>query len=310
MRACPFCDSTASRAYGNRRNASYLRCRACRSIFMDLSREAFDALHANAFADDEFARDILAARGSSPDVRTWGELASLLPDGPVLEIGPGSGHLLAAARAAGRTVTAVESSAVHRNFIRRTWGIDDVHESLDRPGLRGRRFRGIILINTLEHVFEVGVFLRALARHLEPGGVIFLSTVNAVSFIGRVVGTMWSSFKPDDHVSFPSPHGLRTAAHGAGLEARRVWTGELPLETPAGLLVAARDLVKERILRRSATAATGPANGNATNVHATPLSRRLMRELMERARNVDPLPGIVASFEAAATVKALLVAKG
>jgi hypothetical protein len=54
---------------------------------------------------------IVASNGIRPSSSRWEELE--LPGTSLLEIRPGTGHLLAAAHRAGRSVTAVESSEIH-----------------------------------------------------------------------------------------------------------------------------------------------------------------------------------------------------
>ena len=48
--------------------------------------------------------------------------------------------------------------------------------------------------------------------------------------------------KEPDHFSIPSPESLRRVGERCGLRVLDVWSGEYPLETPLGVLVAARAL--------------------------------------------------------------------
>jgi 2-polyprenyl-6-hydroxyphenyl methylase/3-demethylubiquinone-9 3-methyltransferase len=173
----------------------------------------------------------------------WDLLA--LPGSAVLEIGPGSGHLLAAAKQAGCSVTAVESSKVHRDFIRGCWGISSVYASMDEiPGARA--FDTVVAINVFEHIYDIAAFLRAVRQVLAPGGTCYLSTPNAVSLEAAALRTWWSMCKVHDHVSFPSPAGLATATLESGLRVGRIWSTGLPFEFPVSALTAARDLAVAR----------------------------------------------------------------
>jgi SAM-dependent methyltransferase len=196
----------------------------------------------------------LAFAGQRPLRALWELLAR--PGSAVLEIGPGSGHLLAAARQAGCSVTAVESSKVHRDFIRDVWGIESVYAAIDElPG--GLAFDTVVAINVFEHIYDVPAFLSAVRRVLVPGGTCYLSTPNALSLEAALLRTWWSMCKVHDHVSFPSAAGLATAALESGLRVRRVWSTGFPLEFPVSALTAARDLVRARHL-----AGRHPAGGN------------------------------------------------
>src|ERR1700753_1182218 len=110
-RRCPFCGSDSSRFIGTRVDA-WAKCLNCRSIYRDITTDRFHQIHYEAFQDSEFIEASVAFTGLAPSDELWDSLA--LPGESVLEVGPGSGHLLAAARRAGRSVEAVESSKVHR----------------------------------------------------------------------------------------------------------------------------------------------------------------------------------------------------
>ncbi len=110
-RRCPFCRSDSSRAVGTRVDI-WAKCQNCRSVFRDITLARFQQIHDEAFQDSEYIESSIALAGREPLGALWDRLA--LPGASVLEIGPGSGHLLAAARGTGRSVEAVESSAVHR----------------------------------------------------------------------------------------------------------------------------------------------------------------------------------------------------
>ena len=307
-RGCPCCDAPDGRLFGRRLGATFLRCPRCRSIFRDLSIEQFDALHATAFEDSEFAKRVELFQGQGPDRATWAEVTAALGDARhVLEIGPGTGHLLAAARDAGCDVLGVETSTFHRELMRRLWGLETVSGFEGIPA--GRRFDTAVAINVYEHVYDVVGFLRAVAAVLTPGGRLFVSTCNADAFIARLCGTRWAMFKQVDHVSFPSRDGLRISAERAGLRATRIWTHELPFETPIGLMVAARDSWRES--RSGPTEPSPPtaAPGDPAPGQDPGLARRGLR-IAYRLRTIDPTTPLVSWMGGAATVKGVLQRDG
>jgi SAM-dependent methyltransferase len=265
---------------------------------MDLSPEAFRSLHDAAFVDDNFARGLALVHGETPDRGTWTEVASALGSTRrVLEIGPGTGHALAAARAAGCEVWGIETSASHRELMSRLWGLPTVERFDQLPA--GLRFDAAFAINVVEHVYDVSEFLAAIRDRLEPGGRFFFSTVNAGAFVARLCGTRWAMFKQPDHVSFPSTDGIAAAAQRAGLAPVRIWSGELPFETPVSLLVAWRDAVRGD----HGPAATVSQAGNGTRPHG--IGRRLL-PFVYRQRWIDPISALLGLSGAASTVKAVL----
>jgi 2-polyprenyl-6-hydroxyphenyl methylase/3-demethylubiquinone-9 3-methyltransferase len=260
-RSCPFCDSDSSRAVGTRVDI-WAKCTHCRSVFRDITPARFQLLHDEAFQDDVYIDTSEAFMGGEPQGALWAGLA--LPAGSVLEIGPGSGHLLAAAREAGCSVEAVESSAVHRDYIRDTWGIGTLYATMEEiPD--GRAFDAIVAINVFEHIYDIAAFLRAVREMLAPGGTFYLSTPNALSLEATVLRSWWAMCKVHDHVSFPSSAGLALAARASGLRIERVWSTGLPFEFPVSALIAARD--RCRTLRGLGPAAEpGEASQAATEL--------------------------------------------
>lgn len=245
-RLCPFCSSDSSNVFGSR-GGLWVRCRSCRSVFQDITVDKFEQLHVEAFQDSRFTESTVAARGLEPSDASWEELR--LPGVSLLEIGPGTGHLLAAAHKAGRRVTAVESSEIHRVFIQETWGIDSYPDMAALP--QDMSFDAIVAINVLEHVYDITDFLSSIKQRLAPKGLLFISTVNAASFEAALLRNWWSMCKVHDHVSFPSCDGMARVARAIGLRANRVWSSELPFEFPISALVAARDWSQERRRRPS-----------------------------------------------------------
>jgi SAM-dependent methyltransferase len=185
--------------------------------------------------------------GSSPWFDKFDPIAKLLiQPGNLLEIGSGTGHLLAAAQRRGFTVSGIELSPYHRNFVRQTWGIDLLEKPLEELDLPADKFDNVISINVFEHLPDPKLHLSSVRRVLKPGGRYFISTSNANALVAKICGGYWSMFKPPDHLSIPSTTGMRSAADAAGLSTLRVWSTDLPLETPLGLAVALRDWKHER----------------------------------------------------------------
>ncbi|WP_165485379.1 class I SAM-dependent methyltransferase [Protofrankia symbiont of Coriaria ruscifolia] len=306
-RECPFCGASGARYYGNRDTAVWAACRACRSIFRDISATDFEDLHKQAEDGTTLIPRAVGASGDQPHTDAWQTLG--LAGSTVLEIGPGSGHLLAAARDAGRQVWGVETNPAHRAHIASAWGIRTVHPALsDLPP--GRTFDAIVAINVLEHVHDIRGFLRALRTRLAPDGEIFISTSNSSCIVPGVVGPWWSMFKEVDHVAFPSAAGMSAVAAAAGLAVGRVWTGELPLETPIGLAVAVRDYFRCRRSeagRRDAAPGRPPAAGAPAIRAAHEAADRRTNGRAHRFRpGWEPSARLMARLGRAASIKAVL----
>lgn len=241
-----------------RLDRAYRRCSECASIFRDLHESEFQTLHDEAFTDDVFIQRQLLQQAPEPSHSVWRSIPRRATTGRMLEIGPGTGHLMAAAAQAGWDVVGVEHSQIHRDFIRNAWSLPMVFASLTEvPG--DLRFDLIVLVNVLEHVYDVRGLLSTLRGMLAPRGEVFISAPNAECLVAKVMGTRWSMFKPSDHVSLPSREGLHQLGECVGLKASRVWSTELPFETPLGFLVALRDSPGRDVISQRAGEAQDPA---------------------------------------------------
>jgi SAM-dependent methyltransferase len=307
-RRCPFCHSGTARVIGIRIDP-WAKCRNCRSVFRDITPDRFQQIHDEAFQDSTHIDATLAFVGEQPRHALWERLA--LPGRDVLEIGPGSGHLLAAAKQAGCAVQAVESSKVHRDYIRRTWDIESVYASLDEIPA-GRVFDLVLAINVFEHVYDIVPFLHAVRDRLAPGGIFYLSTPNASSLEATALGTWWSMCKVHDHVSFPSPGGLALAARESGLRVGRIWTAGQPFEFPVSALTAARDRVQSR--RGGGGGAMSAATGDIARQHEcagtpgiNPRRKAALTRFYKVAARLDPTYQMIGTLGWAGTVKGMLI---
>jgi 2-polyprenyl-3-methyl-5-hydroxy-6-metoxy-1,4-benzoquinol methylase len=267
-----------------------------------MTENKYNELHSQAWQGSEFVESVVAASGLEPASRLWAQLA--LPGKSLLEVGPGSGHLLAAARQAGHSVTAVESSEVNRKFIHDTWGIDSVYPEISALP-PGTKFDAVVAINVIEHVYDIKGFLDSIANALAPNGTFYMSTANAASLEASLLGPWWAMCKVKDHVALPSLTGVVKAAHSVGLRTERVWSSELPFELAISTLVAARDWRQSRHANASYSQ-NGHVVGDSGNGEGTPAKGRLASFYSLGAR-FDPSSRLLAALGRAGSVKARLV---
>jgi SAM-dependent methyltransferase len=242
---CPFCGGPVPYAF-RRADRTYGRCSVC-GAFLRTDRRT---LEADIYDDGDFTRRIEGSIGAEPDFGKFDEIASLLREGSILEIGCGTGHMLAAAKARGRTVSGTEQSEHHREYVKGHWGIE-VTESLPAAS-----FDNVLSFNVFEHIADPYQHLMEVRRILNPGGRFIISTANANCLIAKLCGPWWAMFKPEDHFSIPSAASLRIVGERAKFRVSRIWCSEYPLETPVGLALALHD----RMARGSngSSAAPGP----------------------------------------------------
>lgn len=253
------------------------------------------------YEQGEFSARIEHELGEQPDWTKFRDHQWCLRDGNLLEIGPGTGHFLAAARDAGLSTLGIEGSAYHREYIHRKWDIETIADPLEKNTLAPETFDNCVSFNCLEHIYDPASHFAAVFRVLKPGGRFLISTCNADALVARLVGRYWSTFKPADHVSVPSPKSLRIIGDRTGFRTIKLWCEEYPLETPAGFAVAMRDwLIDVRQGRNKQEAITH----NSCSVEPVSAGRRLGRRLI-KARAFGWIGALVSRFMLAGSVKVL-----
>ncbi|MDP3980017.1 MAG: class I SAM-dependent methyltransferase [Chlamydiota bacterium] len=76
-------------------------------------------------------------------------------------------------------------------------------------GLFQERFHAVTMLSLLEHLVNPREALKRCYELLEPGGVLFLKTVNYQCLNRRVMGAHWTGLRPPDHVVYFGPENLK-----------------------------------------------------------------------------------------------------
>jgi SAM-dependent methyltransferase len=92
------------------------------------------------------------------------------PGGRLLEVGPGPGHLLAAARRRGFAVAGVDPNPASARRIREQLGAQVELATIEDSRLPDGSFDVVVHIDLLSHLPDPVAALRAMARLLAPGG--------------------------------------------------------------------------------------------------------------------------------------------
>ena len=173
------------------------------------------------------SRDRVAARLLSAvgPLRTIGERAVLwLPPhdgGQLLDVGCGSGDLLARMGALGWTVAGVEFDAAAAKVARQRSGAK-VYRSLD--DVKSRQYDAVVLDHVFEHLADAPAMLAQCLHALRPGGQLALATPNPTSAARNRFGASWLHWDPPRHVGLYGEAGLRRVVEAAGFEIDRLFS--------------------------------------------------------------------------------------
>ncbi len=182
-------------------------------------------LHAMNPARLSFVRDALV-RHFGRDARALRPLGGL----SVLDVGCGGGLLSEPMARMGATVTGVDPApnniAVARAHCEGQ-GLDLTYLPVTAEELqaRGARFNAVVALEVVEHVADVGLFVRTVGQLVDEGGVLILSTLNrtAKSFALAIVGAEYILrwLPPGTHSweKFITPEELEASLAAAGYEA-------------------------------------------------------------------------------------------
>ncbi len=142
-----------------------------------------------------------------------------------LDVGCGAGLLAEPLARLGATVTGIDATpeviAVAREHAA-AMGLAIDYRAGDVQQLDGR-FDLITCMEVIEHVADPAAFVRALAAHLAPGGLLIMSTPNATAWSRLMMITIAEGIGQipcgtHDFDKFIAPDGLRTLLGDAGLK--------------------------------------------------------------------------------------------
>jgi 2-polyprenyl-6-hydroxyphenyl methylase / 3-demethylubiquinone-9 3-methyltransferase len=170
----------------------------------------------------------------------------------LLDVGCGGGLLSEPLARLGAEMTGLDAAeqnikvaALHAEESGLT--IDYRHLSVEELAARPERFDAVLNMEVVEHVADVGGFLRASAGLVRPGGVMIVATLNRTpkAFLMAIVGAeyllRWLPRGTHDWRRFVRPSELAAALRGTGLQIEEI-TGVAYNPLTDGWRLAPRDL--------------------------------------------------------------------
>ena len=225
-RACPACGGRGERI-PRYASVDLDRCERCGLTFLG-SPEAVgieDKYPSDEYTDanqDYFSADRAFTHMAAVRLR-W--LSSRVGRGAVLELGPGSGHFLAAARDAGFEVLGVEPSPALAERITADFGVPVEAGFVADLDLPAGHFDLACLFHVLEHTEDPVGTLASLRPLLKPDGLLAIEVPNIASAMAVRRGEAWVGVRPERlHVSQFAPETLVPVVERAGFDVVAVDT--------------------------------------------------------------------------------------
>lgn len=138
------------------------------------------------------------------------------PKGRLLDVGSGSGRLLAVMQRAGWQVAGVEPDPRAAAVARERYGVTVHVGHLEQARFREHSFDAVVLSHVIEHVEDPVALLAACRRLLRPGGRLALSTPNIESRGLALFHRHWLHLDVPRHLHLFSARSLGAVLRGAG----------------------------------------------------------------------------------------------
>jgi 2-polyprenyl-3-methyl-5-hydroxy-6-metoxy-1,4-benzoquinol methylase len=179
--------------------------------------------------------------------------------GSLLDVGSGTGEVMAAARDHGWQTIGVDPERTGAE-VARGRGLEVHVALLEEAGLPERSFDVVSAFHVLEHMPDSRGFLRTMARWARPGGHIVIEVPNWTSSQRRRHNENWSGLRPGEHLVHFTPDTLARTMRAAGIEPVAVRSPSY-LMPPQTFEQALHDLARYGRIRRLVSPLSHP-NGS------------------------------------------------
>ena len=214
---CPLCGATESEARFVKHGLRVVRCTQCGLVFTNPqpSPEALVRLYnAQAMSPTDYYVQYADADAASFRPRL-ALIERYQRPGRLLDVGCGSGTLLALARERGWQGRGIDVNAASIAHCR-AQGLEAIVGSFPHPAFAGLEFDAVVLNDVLEHLVDPRAALTEVRRLLAPGGVLFVTTPDVGAVVARLSGRRWVHLKPSEHLVYFDRRTIARLLGGVG----------------------------------------------------------------------------------------------
>jgi len=140
--------------------------------------------------------------------------------GSLLDVGCATGDFLEVmANQPGWKVAGIEPHPEASAYAR-SLGLDVQTGTLDDLKSDDLRFDVITMWHVIEHLFDPTASLEIINQHLQPGGIVILTTPNLDSLDARLFGRFWTGFELPRHLFLFSTQSMRDLLERTGFQMK------------------------------------------------------------------------------------------
>lgn len=211
MPACTICKNRKTRLKYKKNNYRYYQCGNCLSFFLfpvpseknlaGYYKDTFD------YSSGKTEEKRLQKRASL----IVGKMISLgKKNGTLLDVGSGYGYLVRAAKGQGLKITGIEPSRALYSSSKALTGVKILNTDFCSfvKQYKGTEFDYITLVHVIEHVPKPVVFLKMAVELLKVGGILYVETPNANSWLAKAEKENYTFLTPPDHLSLFTPQSF------------------------------------------------------------------------------------------------------
>ena len=265
-RACPACGRTTGHSLRFRTNGcEILQCKSCglgrtETTGFDpaayYTEDYFSGRHADGYSDYLGAEPVLRREFA----RSVDFIRRYRRNGKLLELGCAYGFFLKEAARAFE-VSGIELAPEAADHARRA-GLNVVQGVADEASLRQLGHADVIvLFDVIEHLPEPRATLALCHQHLNPGGIVVITTGDFGSLVAKFAGVKWRLMTPPQHLWFFTQESMRRLSAGLGFSVEHV---DHPWKIVPASLIAFQ--LRRMLGVRGAGAATASAIGIPVNL--------------------------------------------
>lgn len=215
-----------------------VRCPSCDLIYLDPRPSPAslpviypDEYHSFAFEEEQFG--VVHKLRSRLEARRLRRAGRGLPaDARVLDVGCGDGFHLDLLRRHGPSAWELHGIDTDRRAVAAALrrGLDVAECSVEQSALQPGSIDYALCIQTIEHVADPVLVLRAIGKLLKPGGRLYLITDNTGSPDFKITkGRHWGGYHFPRHWNLFNKASIRKLADAAGLEVTKLSTTASPV---------------------------------------------------------------------------------